>query len=142
MAGIFWIFWIIDLSHLGSLWIQGALEGTGVLHLGGCCGLGRCCTSCAYSIVVWWLYLLKYCHASKLMPPGSVVCCAGGTYHCEYAWAAGLVHAGTGAGACCGRLASCCSLVTPILSLLHSSARKPTVMVVEACFSARPMIYI
>jgi len=39
-------------STQSSAWIQGALEGAGVLGLGGCCSLGGCCTSCAYSIVV------------------------------------------------------------------------------------------
>jgi len=38
--------------------------------------------------------------------------------------------------------ASCCSLATPTLILLVSSARKLTVLVVEACFSARLMICV
>jgi len=40
------------------------------------------------------------------------------------------------------RPASCCSLATPSLILLISSARKLTVLVVEACFSARSIIWV
>jgi len=80
--------------------------------------------------------------ASKLIPPGRAVCCTGGTYSHGYGSAAGLEHAGPGARVFCGRPASCYSLVTPTLIRLHSSARNPTVLVVEACFSGRPMIWV
>jgi len=40
------------------------------------------------------------------------------------------------------RPASCCSFATPTLILLVSFVRKLTVLVVEACFSARPMICV
>jgi len=131
-----------DTSTQLSAWIRGALDRAGVLLLGGCCGLGGCCISCAYFMVVWLLCALKCWPASKLIPPGSAVRCAGGASPCGYSCAASLGCTGAGAGIFCGCPASCCSLVTPTLILLHSSARKPIGLVVEACFSARPMIWV
>jgi len=129
-----------DTSTQSSAWIRGALERAGVLLLGGCCGLGGYCTSCAYSRVVWWLCPLKYRPGLSFVASGNDVRCAGSAWPCAYSWATGFGSAGAAAGAFCGHAASCCSLVTPTLILLHLFARKPIVLVVDACFSARPVI--
>ena len=131
-----------DTSTHSSAWMRGALEGAGVFCLGSCWGFGGCCTSCGYSIVVWYVCSPKYCRASKFILPRSAVCCIGGAYPCGYGWAVGLGCAGAGAGAFCWRPASCCSSVTPTLIVLDLSAKKLTVLVVEACFSARSMIWV
>ena len=123
-----------------SAWIRGALDEAVVFRHGGCCSFNGCCTSCVSSIVVWWVCSLKCWPLLKLIPLVSAVCCAGDAYSCGYGWAAGLGRAGVSAGAFCGRPASCCSFVIPTLILLHSSARKPTLLVVETCFSTRAMI--
>ena len=42
-----------NTSTQSSAWIREALDGAGVLRLGGCSGLGGYSFSCAYSIVIW-----------------------------------------------------------------------------------------
>ena len=123
-------------STQSSAWIRGALEGAGVLRLGGCCGS---CSSCAYWASVWLLMCLG---PPRFIAPGRSEAGEGGAYPCWYGCGCGLGGRGAGAGVFCGRAASCYSLVTPTLILLVSSARKLTVLVVEACFSARPMIWV
>ena len=123
-------------------WIWGALDEGGVFRRGGCYGFAGCCTCCANSIVVWWVCSPKWWLASKLIPPGSAGCSAEGAYPCGYGWTAGLERAGTGAGAFCMHPASWCSLVIPTLILLYLSVRKLTVLVVEASFSTRLMIWL
>jgi len=67
-----------DTSIQSSAWILGALDGAGVLHLGGCSGLGGYSFSCAYSMVVWCVCSLKCCPALRSIPPDSGTWWVGG----------------------------------------------------------------
>jgi len=71
-----------DTSTQSSAWILGALDGAGVLRLGGCSGLGGYSFSCAYSMVVWCVCSLKCWPASRFIPPDSGAWGVGGAYPC------------------------------------------------------------
>jgi len=118
-------------------WMCELLEGAGVLYLGGCCG-GSCCSG-----TYWASVCLLMCPVpSKFAAPSRSEAGGGGAYPCWYGCGYGLDGHGTVAGVFWVRPTSSCSLATPSLILLVSSARKLTVLVVDTCFSDRPMIYV
>jgi len=80
--------------------------------------------------------------APRFAAPGRSVASVRGAYPCWYGCGCGLGRRGAGAGFFCMRLASCYNLATPTMILLVSSARKLTVLVVETCFSARPIVCV
>ena len=123
-------------STQSSAWMRVALEGAGVLCLEGC---GGCCCYDAYWASVW---LLICPVPSKFAAPCRSVAGGGGAYPCWYSCSCRLGGRGAGTGTFGMRPASGCSLATPTLILLVSSAKNLTVLVVEACFSARPMICV
>jgi len=79
-------------SAQSSAWIRRALEGAGVLLLGGC---GGCCCSCAYWACIW---LLMCPVPSKFATPDKSIAEGGGAYPCWYGWGCGLGGCGAVAG--------------------------------------------